>query len=226
MKRIPVLFVLSLPLVAGEFAVLENGFRLPADRHERDGADYVLYLQQGSIRIPASKVTGFEIEESLPPAPSAAPQPAAPPSPALPANPKPDPEEMIRRATARHGLSPEVRKLARSVAAVESGFQLDAVSPKGAIGLMQLMPATAASLQADPRDPEQNADAGVRYLRDLLIKYQGYDDQVVRALAAYNAGPAAVDRYNGVPPYRETRQYVRKVVRKYQQTGATAEPAP
>jgi soluble lytic murein transglycosylase-like protein len=74
---------------------------------------------------------------------------------------------------------------------------------------MQLMPGTAAELNADPKNPEQNADAGARYLRDLLVKYEG---STHRALAAYNAGPAAVDKYNGVPPYRETREYVDRVV--------------
>ena len=85
--------------------------------------------------------------------------------------------------------------------AAESAFQIDAVSPKGAIGLMQLMPETAQLLGADPHDPAQNVDAGVRYLRDLLNKYDG---GLWRALAAYNAGPAAVDKYHWVPPYRET----------------------
>ena len=92
----------------------------------------------------------------------------------------------------------------------------DAVSPKGAIGVMQLMPATARSLAADPNDPEQNIDAGTRLLRELLIKYDG---DVAKALAAYNAGPAAVDRYQGIPPYPETQSYVDKVIQNYKQAG-------
>lgn len=88
-----------------------------------------------------------------------------------------------------------------------------AISPKGAIGVMQLMPGTAKALAADPRDTEQNIDAGTRLLHDLLMKYDG---DVVKALAAYNAGPAAVDRYNGLPPYRETQVYVNKVIHDYQ----------
>ncbi len=90
-----------------------------------------------------------------------------------------------------------------------------ATSPKGAIGVMQLMPGTAKALDADPHDTEQNIDAGTRLLRELLVKYDG---DVVKALAAYNAGPAAVNKYNGLPPYRETQDYVNKVIRDYQKT--------
>jgi soluble lytic murein transglycosylase-like protein len=96
---------------------------------------------------------------------------------------------------------------------VESAFQPRAVSPKGARGLTQLMPGTARELGVqDAFDPQQNLDGGARYLRQLLTRYGG---DVKRALAAYNAGPGAVDRHRGVPPYRETRQYVRRVLEKY-----------
>jgi soluble lytic murein transglycosylase-like protein len=88
----------------------------------------------------------------------------------------------------------------------------EAVSPKGALGVMQLMPSTARALSADPRDPAQNIDAGARLLRELLIKYDG---DVVKALSAYNAGAGAVDRYHGMPPYAETQNYVDKVIRTY-----------
>jgi soluble lytic murein transglycosylase-like protein len=83
---------------------------------------------------------------------------------------------------------------------------------------MQLMPGTARDLGADPNVPEQNVDAGTKYLRDLLIKYEDKDDQVARAVAAYNAGPGAVDKYRGVPPYTETQTYVRRVLRDYLKT--------
>jgi soluble lytic murein transglycosylase-like protein len=99
-----------------------------------------------------------------------------------------------------------------SVAKAESAYRTGAISHKGAIGLMQLMPATAQALKADPYDPKQNAEAGVRYLKELLIKY---DHSARLALAAYNAGPGAVDRYSGVPPYGETRRYVDRVIRDY-----------
>jgi soluble lytic murein transglycosylase-like protein len=103
----------------------------------------------------------------------------------------------------------------RSVAKAESGYHVDAVSPKGAIGLMQLIPGTAAALNADPHDPAQNVEAGARYLRDLLLKYENDPHQVSKALAAYNAGPGAVDKYKGIPPYRETIDYVNRVVKDY-----------
>ena len=92
----------------------------------------------------------------------------------------------------------------------------NALSPKGAIGVMQLMPATAKAMDADPNDTAQNIDAGTRLLRELLVKYDG---DVVKALAAYNAGPGAVDKYHGLPPYRETQMYVNKVIQDYQKNG-------
>ncbi len=109
-----------------------------------------------------------------------------------------------------------------SVARAESNYHQNAVSPKGAIGLMQLMPGTAAALNADPLDPAQNADAGARYLRDLLEKYQNDPHQVSKAVAAYNAGPAAVDKYHGIPPYAETIQYVNRVLKQYQKEQAAS----
>jgi len=102
------------------------------------------------------------------------------------------------------------------VVKAESGYRQDAVSPKGAVGLMQLMPGTARLLGADPTDPRQNVDAGARYLTELLRKYFNDPYQVRKAVAAYNAGPAAVDRYNGIPPYPETIAYVERVIRQWQ----------
>jgi hypothetical protein len=204
-----------LPLAAGEYAILANGFRLRAERHEIRDSEVILYARTGGVtRLPATMVAAFEVEEYVAPAEGTALKAAgqvALPAAGMPAG------ELIKRAVARQKLPAEMSRLAHSVAEVESGLRQDAVSRKGAVGVMQLMPATAAALNADPRNPEQNVDAGVRYLRDLLIKYQGYgDEQVARALAAYNAGPAAVDRYQGIPPYPETQRYVRKVIEKYQ----------
>jgi soluble lytic murein transglycosylase-like protein len=103
----------------------------------------------------------------------------------------------------------------RSVMKAESGLHPDVVSPKGAIGLMQLMPQTARELGVDPVNPQENADGGALYLRELLEKYQNDPNQVLLALAAYNAGPGAVQKYHGVPPYRETREYILRVLKNW-----------
>ena len=120
-------------------------------------------------------------------------------------------EALIRSAAGRYDLDIE---LLAAVIAVESGFKPEAVSPKGAQGLMQLMPATARELDVtDPFDPRQNIDAGARYLRQLLDQHDG---SFVKSLAAYNAGMGRVARYNGVPPYQETIKYIRRVLDKYE----------
>jgi len=108
-----------------------------------------------------------------------------------------------------------------SIAEVESGMKKSAVRHKGAIGVMQLMPGTARQLGVDPQDVAQNIEGGTRYLKELLIRYQNSPYQVALALAAYNAGPGAVQRYQGVPPYVETQKYVRKVLRRFDSKTAT-----
>jgi soluble lytic murein transglycosylase-like protein len=193
---------------AGEFAVLSNGFRIHADRHTVEGAVVRLQTADGVIELPASSVTAFEKEDYVAPAPAPA---AVPPESA--AEPNLNPRELVTQAAQHAGLPPAI---VHSIARAESGYREDAVSPKGAIGIMQLMPSTAADLHADPRDPAQNADAGARYLRDLLEKYENDPHQVSKAVAAYNAGPAAVDKYHGVPPYPETVQYVNRVLKEYE----------
>ena len=100
----------------------------------------------------------------------------------------------------------------KSIVAAESNFNCAAISPKGAIGLMQLMPETAQQFGADPAIPAQNIDAGTRYLRWLMDRYQNSRSSVKRVIAAYNAGPGNVDRYHGIPPFRETRSYVTRVL--------------
>jgi soluble lytic murein transglycosylase-like protein len=200
--------------LAGEYAVLASGSMLRVDRHETSGDKVRLYNADGYIEIDRAAVLGFEAEEYVPPAPApATPAPATPAPVALPAL---SPAQLADAAADKYGLP---RRLVRSVISNESDFQPRAVSPKGAIGLMQLMPATAEALGADPRDPAQNVDAGTRYLRDLLEKYDG---GLWHALAAYNAGPGAVDKYQGVPPYPETINYSGKIDRDLKKTdGAT-----
>lgn len=117
---------------------------------------------------------------------------------------------LIRRAAKRYEIDPE---LVGAVIRQESGFQESARSPAGAMGLMQLMPDTARDLGVtDPFDAEQNVDGGTRFLRSLIDRYGG---RVDLALAAYNAGPGAVDRYRGIPPYAQTQDYVRDVMTSY-----------
>jgi soluble lytic murein transglycosylase-like protein len=186
---------------AGEYAILASGFSMRVERHEQDRAGVRVYLNGGSIEFPAGAIVRFEKEI----APVPAPKPAASAVPA---------KELVKQAAARWNLP---LSFLQAVVKAESGYRVDAVSPKGAIGLMQLMPGTARLLGADPNDPRQNVDAGARYLSGLLRKY--FDDpyQVRKAVAAYNAGPAAVDRYRGIPPYPETVAYVERVIRQWRQ---------
>jgi hypothetical protein len=198
------LFLLvSHSIFAGEYAVLTSGTRLHADRHEVDGAKIRLYTGEGYVELDASQVSGFEPEQR--PA-TAIPQVMAP-APVL------SPEQLADQAADRYGLP---RQLVRSVMSAESGFQQEAVSRKGAVGLMQLMPATAQTMGIDAHDPAQNTDAGARYLRALLEKYHG---ALYHALAAYNAGPAAVDKYQGIPPFRETIRYVNRIAGEWKKAG-------
>lgn len=210
MRSVSILFFLCASAFAGEYAVLASGSRMRIDRHEVQGSKVRLYMGSGYADLNAADVKRFEPEEDAALAPAAS-VPAAAPAPqsSVVLKPAPTPAEMADRAADKYGLP---RWLVRSVMSAESAYQPGAVSPKGAIGLMQLMPATAQQLGADATDPVQNVDAGARYLRDLLAKYDG---QLWHALAAYNAGPGAVDRYNGVPPYAETINYVKRIDADY-----------
>jgi soluble lytic murein transglycosylase-like protein len=116
---------------------------------------------------------------------------------------------MVRAAALKHNVP---AALVRSIMAAESNFDSSVVSQKGAIGLMQLMPETAQEYGIDPNVPAQNVDGGAHYLRVLMNRYRKSTDSLRRVIAAYNAGPGVVDRYRGVPPYRETRAYVVRVL--------------
>jgi soluble lytic murein transglycosylase-like protein len=188
-----------------EIALLTNGQILKLEGHRVEDGLVILVLKGGGeMSVPPATVRGFVPDEVLD-------EVAVPPGGNL--------REIAAAVARRHGLDPE---LVMAVVSVESDFKPEAVSPKGAQGLMQLMPKTAESLGvADAFDPEQNLDGGVRHLGELLALYDG---DVERALAAYNAGEGAVHRHHGVPPYRETRAYVRKVLERYRAQGKQGEP--
>ena len=181
-----------------EIALLSSGLTLKLDGHRVEDGVVVMALRGGGeVGVPPEAVRGFVPDEVLD-------EVAGPASG--------DVRELAAAAARRHGLDPE---LVMAVVSVESAFRPQAVSPKGAQGLMQLMPGTARSLGvADPLDPAQNLDGGARHLGQLIELYNG---DLVRALAAYNAGQGAVQRHGGVPPYRETRSYVKKVLDRYRE---------
>lgn len=138
---------------------------------------------------------------------SAAPFPNITGSPPEPSGPRSSAtvNDAITAAASATGLSPN---LLRAVATAESGLNPNAVSPAGAVGVMQLMPQTAALLGVDPYNPQQNVLGGAEYLKSLLAEFPGH---LSWALAAYNAGPGAVQRFGGIPPYAETEAYVARV---------------
>ena len=188
-------------------AHLRNGFSIRHARREERGNMTRLWLgddRTGYVDVPTEQISGFEEEQvplppSAQPAPQVATQPVAPPV-----------SDLVRAAGERTRIDPEFLS---SVIRAESGFNPRARSPKGAQGLMQLMPQTATTLGVkNPFDAQANIAGGSEYLRELLVLYHG-DAQ--KALAAYNAGPHRVSQYGGVPPYRETRAYIRRVITDY-----------
>lgn len=184
---------------AADVAILHNGFSIRHESREVMGSVTRLYLtadKAGYVDVPTTDIEHFEKDLS---------------SPATQAGASPQElSEVINTISDRHHLDPD---LINSVIHAESGFRVDAVSRKGAQGLMQLMPQTASQLGvSNTFDPGSNVEGGTKYLRELLEKYN-FD--LLKALAAYNAGPQRVEQYNGVPPYRETRAYVAQIVRDF-----------
>jgi soluble lytic murein transglycosylase-like protein len=220
LKKIGIWFGLmafALPALATDLAILHNGFSIPHERRETVGSVTRLYLgsDKGFVDIATSQIERFEKDLS----PAVVPSVAGTIAPALVAKPQDHStvetksqniNEVINAISDRHHLDPD---FVSSVIHAESGFNPRAVSPKGARGLMQLMPGTASKLGvSNSFDPQSNVEGGTRYLSELLQRYN-YD--VAKALAAYNAGPQRVQQYGGVPPYYETRTYVARIVRDY-----------
>ena len=211
-----ILFALAVTLLqslaaATDLALLRNGFTIRHERREIVGENTRLFIASGDsnyIDVPTAEIEGFEKDLSLPHMPEASSPSAV------------DLKQVVNSASATYHLDPD---LVNSVIHAESGFNSRAVSRKGAQGLMQLMPGTAGKLGVtNPLDPEANVNGGTHYLRLLLERYN-FD--LVKALAAYNAGPLRVEQYRGVPPYRETRAYVAKIVRDYNRKKIAQEKA-
>lgn len=200
---------------ASEVAVLQNGFTIRHDHRQVIGENTRLFTtasDESFVDIPTAQIAAYAPDET-PAAPEVAAAPQVQP-------PLVDLHALIQSAGERHGLDPD---FVASVVRAESDFNPRAVSPKGARGLMQLMPKTADGLGVkDSFDPAANVDAGTQYLRALLDQYNG---DVPKALAAYNAGEKRVAQYNGVPPYHETRAYIRKIIADYNRKKAAAKKA-
>ena len=191
-----------IPCWGREIFHLSTGFDLQVESHQQSATGFVLRTASGTLELETSDVLSFECFPE--PAPAVQAERSAPPALSV--------FDLLKTAALEQGDAPEFARFVRSVALIESGLNATAISPKGAMGLMQLMPQTAKELGVEPAIPVENAKGGAKYLKELLLRYH---NNSVLALAAYNAGPAAVAKYGGVPPYTETRQYIVKVLREY-----------
>jgi hypothetical protein len=223
---IAAVLLLALTVPAAEIALLRNGFEIRHARREVQGENTRLYLsdtpESGFLDVPTEEIVSFQHDDAPVRVSFGSAEPASPASTtpaAAPAASPGDVQHFISVASDRHQVDAD---LIASVIHAESGFHARAVSPKGAQGLMQLMPSTAAQLGVkDPFQPESNIDGGTRYLRDLLVRY---NDDIPKALAAYNAGPERVERYGGLPPFHETHAYVARVIRDFNRKKLQANP--
>ncbi|MDR3763571.1 MAG: lytic transglycosylase domain-containing protein [Acidobacteriota bacterium] len=210
-----VLMLLAGCSFAAEVAELRNGFRISHRCREERGETVRLYLDEqhkSFLDVARADIAGYSTE----PDPT---ETLAAKISRAPADSGKNTDQIVSEAAENEGVDSD---FIRSVIQQESAGNARAVSPAGARGLMQLMPGTAAQLGVqDSFNPEQNVHGGTAYLRELLERYHG---DAIKALAAYNAGPAAVDRYQGVPPYRETRAYVSRIVHEYNQKKSASLP--
>lgn len=204
LRPITILLLLTGTMFAVEIAELRNGFTIRHRTRETVDGSVRLYIdnqKKSFVDVPPAEIESYSSE----------PDPVAP-------EPTKSTGQIVNEASEKHGVDSD---FIHSVIKQESAGNANAVSRTGARGLMQLMPGTASQLGVkDSFSPEQNVHGGARYLRELLERYNG---DAIKALAAYNAGPNAVDRYHGLPPYRETRQYVQRVVRDYNKSKQSTE---
>jgi len=190
------LFAAMAPVARADYAVLQSGQRVHITGYETLGETIRLTMMGGTLEIPADSLLRIDPEDTfLPVKVKLLDVPFA---------------NFIAGSAQTHGVAPE---LVASVIAVESNFNPNAVSLKSARGLMQLMPKTATRFGVtNVFDPRQNIDAGTRYLKELLLRYNG---DLPTTLAAYNAGPQRIGLFRTLPPNRETRDYVRRVTDKF-----------
>lgn len=197
----------ATPFLHAEYINLRSGQRLHVTGYELLSDRYRLQLAGGFVEVAIEEILSIDPEDSFAPLP-----PASPGAAPL--------QEIVKAAASRYNVDAD---LITSVIAAESNFDPKAVSKRNACGLMQLLPETAARFGVkNIFDPQENVDAGAHYLRDLL---QRYNNDLVLALAAYNAGPEKVQQFGSVPPYRETVSYVRRVKRAYEKSKTGNAPA-
>jgi hypothetical protein len=206
------LLTTALPASA-ELVFLTSGRTLSVRSHKVDGESIVLTLRSGGQvtcdKNLIEKIEADEVPYIDPDAPKQVDVPVETDQqadrPTLEGTPY---AEFIAAASQAHGVDP---LLVKALIQVESGYRPKARSPKGAVGLMQIMPATAREYKVrNPFDPKANIEAGVKHLKALLDRFG--TERTELALAAYNAGPGAVEKFNGIPPYRETRNYVSRIL--------------
>ena len=219
------LFAAIAPVIclAADSAVLRNGFSIRHERRQVIGTITRLFVDGNNssfVDIPTAEIDHFEAVPEEPVTPLNTQRSPKPVQRVQPIERPIDLNEVIKSASGTYRLDPD---LVNSVIRAESGFNVRAVSPKGAQGLMQLMPGTASQLGVhNAFDPQTNVEGGTRYLRELLERYN-FD--LVKALAAYNAGPRRVEQYGGVPPYYETKAYVARIVRDFNKKKLAAQAA-
>lgn len=201
-------FCLSAIPARAELVFFTSGRTMSVKNHRTENGQVIVQLRGGGeATFDAAIVTSIEPDEVPYPEPEPAPEPALPSAPLMPV----PYGEIIDQMAAHHGVDV---KLVRALIQVESAYNTSARSHKGAMGLMQLMPATARQYAvANPYDPRANIDAGIRHLKSLLQQFD-----LSLALAAYNAGEAAVRKFRGIPPYRETQQYVTRILQLVKQS--------